>query len=426
MDISKLCTTGPVEEVEVLPSPQSTHNQYGQKLTSIAAITDQNQVVLPPIPDQYNYNTSSSSNVHAPKIRYPQITNNNNNNEPHSLVNSLSIHDLKQSSSDTMTQPPSSSYSDDIKNNNNGNSKRQYSDNDNQTPQQQQQQSNQYVPKINITDIISQCSRLCENLDRCKGQSQNELDRHDLLQSASQTARDILSSLGSLQEQQKNRHRSIMEEGSNTFIHSSNSTTETESPENVLLRRSRSDSDGSIRPRIKRRAKRSTAGQRCHSCHTTETPEWRRGPDGARTLCNACGLHYAKLLRKGSLTVQTQGFLIENGGSGNGMIGNTLTNNSNSSNNNNNNNNNGITTQQQQQKRRQPRIIQYPIIQVQAKPYTDSPSSSNRVKFVNSEITYPRDEKWRICANTPTATPTQSIPDTSPYITNRTVEIEEE
>lgn len=31
-------------------------------------------------------------------------------------------------------------------------------------------------------------------------------------------------------------------------------------------------------------------GHRCHSCNTTDTPEWRRGPDGARTLCNACGL----------------------------------------------------------------------------------------------------------------------------------------
>lgn len=29
---------------------------------------------------------------------------------------------------------------------------------------------------------------------------------------------------------------------------------------------------------------------RCHSCKRSETPEWRRGPDGARTLCNACGL----------------------------------------------------------------------------------------------------------------------------------------
>ena len=56
---------------------------------------------------------------------------------------------------------------------------------------------------------------------------------------------------------------------------------------------------------------------KCHSCNIRETPEWRRGPDGARTLCNACGLResqtpppfpgaqtasptidYAKLMRK--------------------------------------------------------------------------------------------------------------------------------
>ncbi|KAI8099452.1 uncharacterized protein BX664DRAFT_253450 [Halteromyces radiatus] len=36
--------------------------------------------------------------------------------------------------------------------------------------------------------------------------------------------------------------------------------------------------------------KRSTFQGRCHSCNISETPEWRRGPDGARTLCNACGL----------------------------------------------------------------------------------------------------------------------------------------
>jgi hypothetical protein len=38
--------------------------------------------------------------------------------------------------------------------------------------------------------------------------------------------------------------------------------------------------------------------RRCHSCNRAETPEWRRGPAGARTLCNACGLHYAKLTRR--------------------------------------------------------------------------------------------------------------------------------
>ncbi|CVL12397.1 chromodomain-helicase-DNA-binding protein 1 [Fusarium proliferatum] len=37
---------------------------------------------------------------------------------------------------------------------------------------------------------------------------------------------------------------------------------------------------------------------RCHSCNRSDGSAWRRGPDGARTLCNACGLHYAKLQRK--------------------------------------------------------------------------------------------------------------------------------
>ncbi|KAF9551750.1 hypothetical protein EC957_004073 [Mortierella hygrophila] len=50
--------------------------------------------------------------------------------------------------------------------------------------------------------------------------------------------------------------------------------------------------------KYRKRAKRSQAPGRCQSCHSSDTPEWRRGPDGARTLCNACGLHYAKLLRR--------------------------------------------------------------------------------------------------------------------------------
>jgi len=53
---------------------------------------------------------------------------------------------------------------------------------------------------------------------------------------------------------------------------------------------------------------------RCHSCNRNETPEWRRGPDGARTLCNACGLHYAKLTRKQNMK-QNQGSGGSQGGS---------------------------------------------------------------------------------------------------------------
>ncbi|CAE6516470.1 unnamed protein product [Rhizoctonia solani] len=32
----------------------------------------------------------------------------------------------------------------------------------------------------------------------------------------------------------------------------------------------------------------------CRRCHRTDSPAWRKGPDGPKTLCNACGLSYAK------------------------------------------------------------------------------------------------------------------------------------
>jgi len=35
----------------------------------------------------------------------------------------------------------------------------------------------------------------------------------------------------------------------------------------------------------------------CHFCGRKETPEWRKGPGGPATLCNACGLQWAKKIR---------------------------------------------------------------------------------------------------------------------------------
>lgn len=36
----------------------------------------------------------------------------------------------------------------------------------------------------------------------------------------------------------------------------------------------------------------------CNHCGSKSTPEWRKGMDGNRTLCNACGLFYSKLAKK--------------------------------------------------------------------------------------------------------------------------------
>ncbi|ESX03638.1 Protein GAT2 [Ogataea parapolymorpha DL-1] len=40
---------------------------------------------------------------------------------------------------------------------------------------------------------------------------------------------------------------------------------------------------------------------RCLHCGSINTPEWRKGPNGTRTLCNACGLFHSKLVKKRGL-----------------------------------------------------------------------------------------------------------------------------
>lgn len=50
----------------------------------------------------------------------------------------------------------------------------------------------------------------------------------------------------------------------------------------------------------RKRGKRKAAGleQRvCHTCGRTDSPEWRKGPLGPKTLCNACGLRFSKKVK---------------------------------------------------------------------------------------------------------------------------------
>ncbi|XAR59103.1 hypothetical protein NMG60_11014755 [Bertholletia excelsa] len=61
-------------------------------------------------------------------------------------------------------------------------------------------------------------------------------------------------------------------------------------------------SDGHVRPPAKKQKKRpasaSEAGgetggsRRCSHCQVQKTPQWRTGPLGPKTLCNACGVRY--------------------------------------------------------------------------------------------------------------------------------------
>ncbi|CAJ0746668.1 13811_t:CDS:2, partial [Entrophospora sp. SA101] len=59
---------------------------------------------------------------------------------------------------------------------------------------------------------------------------------------------------------------------------------------NMIRKKRTTTGSSAARTKYRKRNKRAAPPGRCHSCNISETPEWRRGPDGARTLCNACGL----------------------------------------------------------------------------------------------------------------------------------------
>ena len=65
--------------------------------------------------------------------------------------------------------------------------------------------------------------------------------------------------------------------------------------------RMRPTSRGILRPEQFQRVRLSIVSflsRYCHSCNRLESSRWRRGPDGAGTLCDECGAHYAKLTRR--------------------------------------------------------------------------------------------------------------------------------
>eukprot|EP01133_Synstelium_polycarpum_P011547 gene11547-13480_t len=99
-----------------------------------------------------------------------------------------------------------------------------------------------------------------------------------------------------------------------------------------------------LRPRRNRKshnkAKEHEMHIKCQRCGAKDSPEWRKGPDGTKSLCNACGLYYAKTKKKEMALVGSQS---------NPNIEPTLMNinhliNNDNNNDNNDNNNNNIST----------------------------------------------------------------------------------
>ncbi|KAG9303385.1 hypothetical protein G9A89_013711 [Geosiphon pyriformis] len=59
-----------------------------------------------------------------------------------------------------------------------------------------------------------------------------------------------------------------------------------------------SSSNTAPRPRKKKKPKVEEEEYVCTDCGTVESPEWRKGPLGPKTLCNACGLRWAKKAKR--------------------------------------------------------------------------------------------------------------------------------
>ncbi|OAD02151.1 GATA-type zinc finger transcription factor [Mucor lusitanicus CBS 277.49] len=216
-----------------------------------------------------------------------------------------------------------------------------------------------------MRQLIEQCSSIYQRIGKYRTDPLRESERNQIIDQVFFTAEEMLDSLNSLRDRLENNdlNESSLSidppamNSTNTGIsdHSDArqmdytydedsappSGNESTLEEYKLIRQAR-NLQKNARPKYRRRSRTSMVGHRCHSCNTTDTPEWRRGPDGARTLCNACGLHYSKLLRKGSLTVQTHNYMIEAPPDG---------------------------------PRPQPRAIQFPIIQVNSSNNPDNNTS---------------------------------------------------
>ncbi|KAK7352893.1 hypothetical protein VNO80_18324 [Phaseolus coccineus] len=61
---------------------------------------------------------------------------------------------------------------------------------------------------------------------------------------------------------------------------------------NTMSESFHSDAGKKVAPRRRDVSEGSSEGRKCLHCATDKTPQWRTGPMGPKTLCNACGVRY--------------------------------------------------------------------------------------------------------------------------------------
>ncbi|KAI3947585.1 hypothetical protein MKW92_016619 [Papaver armeniacum] len=110
--------------------------------------------------------------------------------------------------------------------------------------------------KQGVTDLSKEVDQMVEPV----------LGMHKITSSLKDKERGIVSSLPSKKQK------------------SSSSSTPISTP-------TRSDSIG---PQSSAQWSQGWEGKRCSNCSSPRTPQWRVGPSGAKTLCNACGIRYKK------------------------------------------------------------------------------------------------------------------------------------
>ncbi|KAK9683875.1 hypothetical protein RND81_10G171200 [Saponaria officinalis] len=75
--------------------------------------------------------------------------------------------------------------------------------------------------------------------------------------------------------------------------------TETENPKKMKVEYKLHHHDHVVQPQRSNNENNSSHGflRMCSDCHTTTTPLWRSGPQGPKSLCNACGIRQRKARR---------------------------------------------------------------------------------------------------------------------------------